>query len=110
MASDPHSHGLYPDHRGPACRRRVRRQWLVDVYGDGESVRCHHCPTMLTVTTLEVDRYPVCGHDGGTYRRDNIVPSCRRCNRRRCASCAALPRLSRPYRKWSDAPSDEETA
>lgn len=32
----------------------------------------------------EIDRFPVCGHDGGTYKRDNIVPSCARCNKRRC--------------------------
>lgn len=102
----PHARGLYPDLRGPAAQRRRRRRWLVEEYGDGTYVRCWWCPTVLTVDTLEVDRYPTCGHDGGTYRRTNIVPSCRPCNRTRCSACLAGPEKQRPWRRWSDAPEE----
>lgn len=30
---------------------------------------------------MEVDRHPLEGCKGGTYRRDNIVPACAACNR-----------------------------
>ena len=56
--------------------------------GNGRTVRCYHgCGTLLTASSLEVDRFPVCGHDGGRYTRDNIVPACRSCNLFRCDGC-----------------------
>ena len=79
------------DKRGKARDRRVRRRWLLSseagFSGNGESVPCFHCRIELNYRTLEVDRFPVCGHDGGTYRRGNIVPSCRYCNVNRCPRC-----------------------
>jgi hypothetical protein len=35
---------------------------------------------MVDFDTISVDRYPIMGCDGGTYRRDNIRPACRPCN------------------------------
>lgn len=34
----------------------------------------------MTIETITVDRYPVAGRDGGTYRRGNIRPACAPCN------------------------------
>jgi hypothetical protein len=34
----------------------------------------------------QVDRFPICGHVGGGYGRENIVISCKACNARRCHS------------------------
>lgn len=65
--------------RGSAEGRRIRRQWLLDQFGDGITCRCSTCPTVLTAETLTVDRYPVAGADGGTYRRGNIRPQCAPC-------------------------------
>jgi hypothetical protein len=41
---------------------------------------------MLTLSTMSADRYPLCGHKGGSYRRENVVPSCASCNERRCGN------------------------
>jgi hypothetical protein len=60
---------------------------LLETFGDGVTVRCaidwdDDCLMLLTSETLTIDRYPVAGVDGGTYRRDNIRPACRTCNQR----------------------------
>jgi hypothetical protein len=67
------------DRRGSTADRRRRKQWLLDAYGNGTTVRCTHCPTLLTVTTLEADRII----PGGSYERANILPSCGPCNKKR---------------------------
>jgi hypothetical protein len=73
-----HSNG-----RGPAWRRRQRKQKLVDVHGDGTYVACWNVAVCgrakLTVETVTADRI-VMGVDGGTYRFDNLRPSCLNCN------------------------------
>lgn len=69
--------------RGGSHARRVRRQWLVDTFGNGETVQCSTCPAVLTVDTVTPDRWPVPGIEGGTYRRGNIRPQCFPCS---CAS------------------------
>ncbi len=51
-------------------------------------IRCHHCGGCLDPTEFEIDRWPICGKHGGTYRRDNIVPSCSVCNKRGRRCCA----------------------
>lgn len=70
--------------RGSALARRARREWLLSPLapfdGDGEKVPCVLCGTMLDALTLTVDRYPISGCDGGTYKRDNIRPMCGPCN------------------------------
>lgn len=73
--------------------RRRRREWLVrtyradrDVeaaveqgqYGSQPACRCYRCGALLTVDTVTVDRI-VPGCKGGTYRRNNIRPSCSLC-------------------------------
>jgi len=90
------ANGVHKDGRagyGSSYDRRRRRAFLIAKYGSpsGKTIKCFHCPRrMRTSTALKpsgtfvVDRYPKCGHMGGTYRRDNIVPSCARCNSRRC--------------------------
>lgn len=69
--------------RGGAPARRSRKQWLLDEFGDGEAAPCSfECGTAVTFDTLFVDRYPVPGVMGGTYRRGNIRPACGPCNSR----------------------------
>jgi 5-methylcytosine-specific restriction endonuclease McrA len=65
--------------RGSSYDRRARKRFLLDKFGDGESVWCYRCPTRLTFDTVTVDRI-IPGRDGGTYRRDNIRPACAPCN------------------------------
>jgi len=70
--------------RGSASSRRVRKQWLIDTYGDGVTVQCWlrcspKCLGTLDMDTITVDRI-VPGADGGTYRRGNIQPACLHCN------------------------------
>ena len=65
-----------PDKRGPARARRRRRQWLADTFGDGTLVPCTWCGLTLSIFTLQVDRLV----PGGSYARDNVVPSCAGCN------------------------------
>lgn len=64
--------------RGSAAARRVRKQWLLNVFGNGEYAYCcfEGCTEALTFDTITVDRYPVAGIDGGTYKRGNIRPMC----------------------------------
>lgn len=75
------------DSRGSALNRRRRKDWLLSKAsghgGNGSTVKCHWCRTRLTFQTVEADRFPIAGQDGGTYRRKNIVPACRGCNSRR---------------------------
>lgn len=64
--------------RGSAADRRKRKEFLLGKHGDGVTCRCFHCPAVLTFATLNVDRI-IPGWKGGTYRRDNIRPSCADC-------------------------------
>lgn len=67
------------DHRGSAASRRARKNWLLTTEkfgGDGVKVACVHCETMLTFETLQADRII----PGGSYRRENVQPSCKPCN------------------------------
>ncbi len=70
--------------RGSAASRRARKAWLLSAAagfgGDGLKVPCVLCDTMLDAQTLTVDRHPITGCDGGTYKRDNIRPMCGWCN------------------------------
>jgi len=67
--------------RGNAEQRRRRKVWLLETFGDGETVPCaFECGRMLTLATITVDRFPIPGCDGGTYRRGNIRAACGTCN------------------------------
>lgn len=78
-----------PDIRGSSHDRRARRAFLVVKFGShsGKTLPCFHCGRRMHAQkhAWEVDRYPICGHDGGRYTRDNIVPSCSGCNATRCS-------------------------
>lgn len=67
------------DNRGSATDRRARRTWLLSPKapfgGDGTKVPCVHCGTYVTDVDMHVDRI-IPGNLGGTYRRNNIQPSC----------------------------------
>ena len=67
------------DKRGSSADRARRKQWLLDAYGDGNTVPCWHCGDRLTKAALEADRVI----PGGSYARHNILPSCGPCNKRR---------------------------
>lgn len=64
--------------RGSAQSRRVRKQWLLDTFGNGIITFCcfKGCTEELNFETITVDRYPIAGCEGGTYRRGNIRPMC----------------------------------
>jgi hypothetical protein len=65
---------------GNSRDKRARRLFLCP----GRSVACFWCGRRISRRRMEVDRWPICGHLGGSYRRDNIVASCPRCNGTRC--------------------------
>jgi hypothetical protein len=62
--------------RGNTRDRYRRKTWMLETFGDGTTCPCTHCGRSLTRRTLEADRIV----PGGSYRRTNIQPSCRRCN------------------------------
>lgn len=99
----------YDSTRGNVTDRQRRKAWLLETYAadcaiavparfkveliipvskidqyraDGDTVheccRCYRCGKLLTLETLTVDRI-VPGCKGGTYRRNNIRPSCADC-------------------------------
>lgn len=66
--------------RGNSKDRAARKLWMLSpgagFSGNGTSVPCTWCQTVLTYATVEADRII----PGGSYRRDNVQPACRRCN------------------------------
>lgn len=66
--------------RGSAESRRIRKQWLLDTFGDGITAPCAFCAEPVEFTTMTVDRYPLPGCQGGRYVRGNIRPACAPCN------------------------------
>lgn len=99
----------YDSTRGNTVDRDRRRRWLLETYAadcaiaiparfkveliipvsmvdkyreDGDTIhlccRCYRCGKLLTLETMTVDRI-VPGCKGGTYRRNNIRPSCSGC-------------------------------
>ena len=61
-----------PDKRGSVTDRRVRKMWLLAMFGG----QCVHCLCTLTYDTVQADRIV----PGGSYRRSNIQASCWSCN------------------------------
>ena len=72
--------------RGSAKQRRVRKQWLLDQFGDGQYAPCmmeQHsggCPGYVDFDSMTVDRWPLSGVKGGRYVRGNIRPAWGSCN------------------------------
>lgn len=87
--------------RGNSYQRARRRQFLVDKFGDGVKVKCVHCGMMLTVETVTSDRI-IPGALGGTYRRDNIQPSCARDNSSLGGKLGAQLKRSRNLKKGDE--------
>lgn len=65
--------------RGNSRDRRIRKLWMLTTFGDGLHCPCTHCKKELTYETVEADRIV----PGGSYRRENVQPACRRCNAQR---------------------------
>lgn len=86
--------------RGSAADRRLRKLWLLETFGDGETAKCSlmvsaKCLEIVTFETITVDRWPLAGCDGGTYSRGNIRPACGPCNQSDGGALGALRRASR---------------
>lgn len=60
--------------------RQRKRQWVLHAYGNGTEAPCAGCGEPLNIETLTLDRYPIPGRMGGTYRYENIRPMCKPCN------------------------------
>jgi hypothetical protein len=67
------------DRRGGSVDRRNRKLWMLRTWGNGQTVRCVHCKTVLCYATVEADRII----PGGSYRHENVQPSCGPCNKAR---------------------------
>lgn len=67
------------DRRGNAKDRKARKLYLLNRYGNGVTAPCVHCGEQLTFETMQADRII----PGGSYRRENVQPSCARDNRDR---------------------------
>ena len=70
--------------RGNSVGRPLRRQWLLDTFGDGVTALCALAGPgrwlgQVDIGTMTVDRI-VPGAGGGTYVRGNIQPACAPCN------------------------------
>lgn len=111
----------YDSTRGNVTDRQRRKQWLLDTYradvdvlpyqhplSDGtvevrweavcldvgvKACRCYRCGCLLRLETLTVDRIRP-GFQGGTYRRDNIRPSCSDCANKQGAGIRNANRAS----------------
>lgn len=103
MSRRPGDHHLL----GSVYDRRRRVEWIIETFGiprksDGCKTRiaCAHCHRVLMVVgstgnrRWEIDRYPICGHDGGRYVRGNIVPACKPCNTTRCTRAKKCKRVA----------------
>src|SRR3954469_22101680 len=64
-------------HNGPgrpnAAQRRANKGYLLVLWGDGEACPCSYCGISLCFATVEADRV-IAGANGGSYRRENIIP------------------------------------
>lgn len=86
------------DKRPNSKQRRVLRALVAKLFGLSDSfhvcktmfLRCRWCDKLMfrdeedPAQRWQLDRYPVCGHNGGQYRIGNVVPCCPQCNARRC--------------------------
>lgn len=87
------------DKRGSAASRRARKTWLLKHFGDGTTAACVHCGETLTFATLQADRIV----PGGSYRRDNVQPSCAKDNNARSNNVAWLSPLALAAASVNDA-------
>lgn len=82
------------DARGNSRDRAARRAWILSPAagfgGNGATVPCVHCHKIVTADLMHVDRIV----PGGTYRRNNIQPSCAKCNHDRCNNPNWTPKVT----------------
>lgn len=78
--------------RGGSVDRHRRKLWLLAEFGDGEKAPCSFCGAQLDYHSITVDRFPLAGCDGGTYKRGNIRPACSPCNSHHGGKLAAARR------------------
>jgi hypothetical protein len=69
---------------GNSYDRRARRARMWRRFASDGRIKCWYCSRRMTKDEFQVDRL-VCGHDGGRYVDQNIVPACDECNRNKCA-------------------------
>jgi endogenous inhibitor of DNA gyrase (YacG/DUF329 family) len=83
------------DKRGNNRDRAVRKNNMLSPVsgwgGDTKTVGCVHCGTRVDYNQLEADRK----EPGGTYRRENVQPSCPTCNKQRSDNPSWIGPLSR---------------
>ena len=91
MAAYPYTN--HQAKKGSSYARRARKVWMLAHFGNGTTCACTHCGCELTYSTVEADRV-VPGSRGGTYRRDNLQPSCTHDNRSRQDRLDWVPALT----------------
>ncbi len=98
------------DLRGSASDRRARKRWILETFGDGGVCPCTWCGALVSFESMHVDRFPVCGRDGGRYVHENIVPACPSCNLTRCQRCGDQQReaVLEATIDWSTVVVDED--
>lgn len=97
--------------RGNSKDRKVRKHWMLSTYGTGNKVPCTHCGRELDYYTVEADRI----EPGGSYRRENIVPSCHKCNVNRHLGISEAEReeqmeIEAAMRDWASRKRAENTS
>jgi hypothetical protein len=104
MSRQPGQHHLL----GSVYDRRRRVEWMIETFGiprkcDGRKTRvpCAWCGSRMWATApngrrWEIDRFPVCGHNGGRYVRGNIIIACKTCNATRCTKVKKCRRSAPP--------------
>ena len=65
--------------RGNSTDRKRRKIWMIATFGFGKFVLCVHCSISLDYDHVEADRIV----PGGSYRHENVQPSCSTCNKAR---------------------------
>ena len=60
--------------------KRELRAWVLRAFGNGNVAPCAGCGRLLNFQMTTLDRFPIPGKFGGTYRRDNTRPMCQPCN------------------------------
>lgn len=92
--------------RGSSYDRRRLRAAVVKKFGSqsGKTVRCFWCKHRMRTRTLrhpngsyELDRWPLCGHDGGRYNIENVVPACTQCNKTRCSALCRVGAVQKKF-------------
>lgn len=65
--------------RPNSYQRRARKYYLLVKHGNGETCSCFFCGQELSFATLTLDRKKP-GKRGGTYAKENLLPTCLTCN------------------------------